>query len=239
MEHPVNLNADVQGMNRYFGWYEGRIGDMQGWADGLSEKYPETVLMLSEYGAEANTAHQTELIGETIDFQSQFYPETYATKTHEAHWGIISRSPYIVASYLWNMFDFAVPMWDRGGVPARNMKGLVTFDRKLKKDIFYWYKANWSQEPVLYLTQRRLVERERGITSVTVYCNTGEPAVRLNGKRLALRPGTTAVHFVADSVRLRRGKNVVTATAKDGAGNVLTDRIEWHYAGDRRESAGV
>ena len=125
------------------------------------------------------------------------------------------------------------------GVPARNMKGLVTFDRKLKKDIFYWYKANWSQEPVLYLTQRRLVERERGITSVTVYCNTGEPAVRLNGKRLALRPGTTAVHFVADSVRLRRGKNVVTATAKDGAGNVLTDRIEWHYAGDRRESAGV
>ena len=232
MEHPVNLNADVQGMNRYFGWYEGRIGDMQGWADGLSEKYPETVLMLSEYGAEANTAHQTELIGETIDFQSQFYPETYATKTHEAHWGIISRSPYIVASYLWNMFDFAVPMWDRGGVPARNMKGLVTFDRKLKKDIFYWYKANWSKEPVLYLTQRRLVERERGITSVTVYCNTGEPAVRLNGKRLALRPGTTAVHFVADSVRLRRGKNVVTATAKDGAGNVLTDRIEWHYAGD-------
>ena len=89
MEQPVNLNAEVQGMNRYFGWYEGRIGDMQGWVDGLSEKYPETVLMLSEYGAEANTAHQTELIGETIDFQSQFYPETYATKTHEAHWVII------------------------------------------------------------------------------------------------------------------------------------------------------
>lgn len=233
MEHPVNLQADIQGMNRYFGWYEGRIGDMQGWVNGLSAKYPETILMLSEYGAEANTEHQTELIGETINYNSQFYPETYQTKTHEAHWGIISRSPYIVASYLWNMFDFAVPMWDRGGVPARNMKGLVTFDRGLRKDAFYWYKANWSKEPVLYLTQRRLRERERQLTSVTAYCNAGEPVVRLNGKRLTLRQGTTGVHFVADSVRLRRGRNIVTATAKDRAGNVLHDRIEWNYTGEK------
>ena len=233
MEHPVNLNAEVQGMNRYFGWYEGRIGDMQRWVDGLARKYPETILMLSEYGAEANTAHQTELIGDTYDYGSQFYPETYSTKTHEFHWGIISRSPYIVASYLWNMFDFAVPMWNRGGVPARNMKGLVTFDRKLKKDVFYWYKANWSKEPVLYLTQRRLTERERGVTSVTVYSNVGEPVVRLNGKRLSLRQGETAVHFVADSVRLKRGRNVITATVKDTAGNRLKDRIEWDYAGNK------
>ena len=237
MEHPVNLNADVQGMNRYFGWYEGRIGDMQAWVDGLSSRYPETILMLSEYGAEANPDHQTELIGETIDFQSQFYPETYATKTHEIHWGIISRSPYIVASYIWNMFDFAVPMWSRGGVPARNMKGLVTFDRKLKKDVFYWYKANWSREPVLYLTQRRLTDRERRVTSVTVYCNVGKPTVRLNGRRLSLRQGTTAVHFVADSVSLRRGKNTITAEVRDRDGKMLTDRIEWQYTGDRGGAA--
>lgn len=233
MEHPVNMNAEVQGMNRYFGWYEGRIGDMQRWVDRLSTKYPETILMLSEYGAEANTAHQTELIGDTYDYGSQFYPETYSTKTHEIHWGIISRSPYIVASYLWNMFDFAVPMWNRGGVPARNMKGLVTFDRKLKKDVFYWYKANWSKEPVLYLTQRRLTERERGVTSVTVYSNVGEPVVRLNGKRLSLRQGETAVHYVADSVRLKRGRNVITATVKDRAGKTLTDRMDWNYAGNK------
>lgn len=236
LEHPVNLNAEVQGMNRYFGWYEGRIGDMQRWVDGLSQNYPNTILMLSEYGAEANTAHQTELIGDTYDYGSQFYPETYSTKTHEIHWGIISRSPYIVASYLWNMFDFAVPMWNRGGVPARNMKGLVTFDRKLKKDVFYWYKANWSEEPVLYLTQRRLTERERGVTSVTVYSNVGEPVVRLNGKRLSLRQGETAVHYVADSVRLKRGRNVITATVKDTAGNTLKDRMEWNYAGNKEGS---
>lgn len=233
LEHPVNLNAEVQGMNRYFGWYEGRIGDMQRWVDGLSQNYPNTILILSEYGAEANTAHQTELIGDTYDYGSQFYPETYSTKTHEIHWGIISRSPYIVASYLWNMFDFAVPMWNRGGVPARNMKGLVTFDRKLKKDVFYWYKANWSKEPVLYLTQRRLTERERGVTSVTVYSNVGEPVVRLNGKRLSLRQGETAVHYVADSVRLKRGRNVITATVKDRAGKTLTDRMDWNYAGNK------
>lgn len=236
LEHPVNLNAEVQGMNRYFGWYEGRIGDMQNWVDGLSQNYPNTILMLSEYGAEANTAHQTELIGDTYDYGSQFYPETYSTKTHEIHWGIISRSSYIVASYLWNMFDFAVPMWNRGGVPARNMKGLVTFDRKLKKDVFYWYKANWSKEPVLYLTQRRLTERERGVTSVTVYSNVGEPVVRLNGKRLTLRQGETAMHFVADSVCLKRGRNVITAAVKDRAGKTLTDRMDWNYAGDKEEA---
>lgn len=59
------------------------------------------------------------------------------------------------------MFDFGVPMWSRGGVPARNLKGLITFDRKIKKDSYYWYKANWSKDPVLYLTQRRNIDRER------------------------------------------------------------------------------
>ena len=102
-----------------------------------------------------------------------FYPETFQTKTHEYQWSIIKDHPYIIASYLWNMFDFAVPMWTRGGVPARNMKGLITFDRKTKKDSYFWYKANWSEEPVLYLTQRRNADREKRTTAVTVYSNIG------------------------------------------------------------------
>ncbi|MCL0184213.1 hypothetical protein M2T59_28715, partial [Klebsiella pneumoniae] len=116
------------------------------------------------------------------------------------------KHPYIIASYLWNMFDFAVPMWSRGGVPARNLKGLMTFDRKIKKDSYYWYKANWSKEPVLYLTQRRNADRERKQTSVTVYSNIGTPIVYLNGKELTgIRKGYTDVHYVFDNVTLEQG----------------------------------
>ena len=166
-DHPVNLNSDIQGMNRYYGWYEREITDIDAWVEGLEENYPDMKLMLTEYGADANTAHQTEYLGESLDWSRQFYPETFQTKTHEYQWAVISRHPYIIASYLWNMFDFACPMWERGGIPARNMKGLVTFDRQVKKDSYYWYKANWSEEPVLYLTQRRNTDREKRVTSVT------------------------------------------------------------------------
>lgn len=98
-------------------------------------------------------------------------------------------------------------MWERGGVPARNLKGMVTFDRKIKKDSYYWYKANWSKEPVLYQTQRRNVDRERKETSVTVYSNIGTPVVYLNGKPLeGIRQGYTEVHYVFDKVTLAQGK---------------------------------
>ena len=148
-EHPVNGNTDIQGMNRYFGWYEKKIQDIKPWIEKMEKEYPWQRLMLTEYGADANIEHQTELLGDALNWGSDFYPETFQTKTHEYQWGVISQHPYILASYLWNMFDFAVPQWKRGGVDARNMKGLITFDRKIRKDAFYWYKANWSKEPVL------------------------------------------------------------------------------------------
>lgn len=168
--------------------------------------------MLTEYGADANIEHQTELLGDALNWDSDFYPETFQTKTHEYQWGVISQHPYILASYLWNMFDFAVPQWKRGGVDARNMKGLITFDRKIRKDAFYWYKANWSKEPVLYLTQRRNTERERRETSVTVYSNLGTPRVFLNGRELdGVRKGYTDVHYIFDQVTLAEGRNVLRA----------------------------
>ena len=206
-EHPVNGNTDIQGMNRYFGWYEKKIQDIKPWIEKMEKEYPWQRLMLTEYGADANIEHQTELLGDALNWGSDFYPETFQTKTHEYQWGVISQHPYILASYLWNMFDFAVPQWKRGGVDARNMKGLITFDRKIRKDAFYWYKANWSKEPVLYLTQRRNTERERRETSVTVYSNLGTPRVFLNGREL------------------------------DGVRKGYTDEIVWNYNGEHVRQA--
>ncbi len=233
--HPVNMNADIQGMNRYFGWYEKRIGDIEPWVEGLERDYPHMPLMLTEYGAEGNLNHQTEELGDALNWTKPFYPETYQTKLHERQWSVIDRHPYILASYLWNTFEFACPAWSRGGVPARNQKGLVSFDRKTKKDAFYWYKANWSSEPVVYLTQRRYTERERRVTTVTVYSNVGTPKLTLNGRPVeGLRQGLTAVHFVADSVRLDDGENVLRAVVETPDGKTYEDKVTWHYGGEHR-----
>ncbi len=236
-EHPVNGNTDIQGMNRYFGWYEKKIQDIKPWIEKMEKEYPWQRLMLTEYGADANIEHQTELLGDALNWGSDFYPETFQTKTHEYQWGVISQHPYILASYLWNMFDFAVPQRKRGGVDARNMKGLITFDRKIRKDAFYWYKANWSKEPVLYLTQRRNTERERRETSVTVYSNLGTPRVFLNGRELdGVRKGYTDVHYIFDQVTLAEGRNVLRAVIVSD-GKEYTDEIVWNYNGEHVRQA--
>lgn len=236
-EHPVNGNTDIQGMNRYFGWYEKKIQDIKPWIEKMEKEYPWQRLMLTEYGADANIEHQTELLGDALNWGSDFYPETFQTKTHEYQWGVISQHPYILASYLWNMFDFAVPQWKRGGVDARNMKGLITFDRKIRKDAFYWYKANWSKEPVLYLTQRRNTERERRETSVTVYSNLGTPRVFLNGRELdGVRKGYTDVHYIFEQVTLAEGRNVLRAVIVSD-GKEYTDEIVWNYNGEHVRQA--
>ena len=234
MEHPVNMNADIQGMNRYFGWYEKTIQAMEEWAVNLETTYPNQKFMLTEYGADANIHHQSEYIGNSIKWWGNYFPETYHTKMHEIQWGIIAKHPYITASYLWNMFDFCVPMWKRGGVEARNLKGLVTFDRKVRKDAFYWYKANWSEEPVLYLTQRRNTDREKKITTVTVYSNVGQPKVFVNGKQLVnFRKGETDVHYVFENVELQQGENSVKATVEK-EGKTYNDEIKWQYTGEKK-----
>lgn len=236
-DHPVNQQADIQGMNRYFGWYEKKMQDIKPWIEEMEKAYPWQRLMLSEYGADANIAHQTEILGDALNWTSPFYPETFQTKMHEYQWSIIAQHPYILASYLWNMFDFAVPTSKRGSVPARNMKGLMTFDRQVKKDAYYWYKANWSKSPVLHMTQRRNVVRERKETTLTVYSNIGTPKVYLNGKELTnLRKGYTDVHYLFDQVVLQEGKNQLRAVVT-WQGQEYTDEMEWEYRGECNREA--
>lgn len=238
MDHPVNLNADVQAMNRYYGWYEGEIKDFDKWIEKLENDYPEQRLILSEYGADGNIFQQTEYLGESLDWTKPYYPETFETKVHEYQWNAIRKHPYIIASYLWNMFDFATPMANRGGIPARNMKGLITFDRKTKKDVFYFYKANWSQSPVLYITQRRNTDREKKQTSITVYSNIGTPKVYLNGKELTnIHKGYTDIHYIVEPVTLATGKNIIRAIAEKDAKEYV-DEIIWYYNGEKNRGPG-
>lgn len=229
MERPENGEGDLQGMNRYYGWYEGATTDLEKWMKKLEQDYPSNKIILSEYGADGNIFQQAETLPlEFNPVNGTFFPEQRETRMHEIQWGAISRSSYLVGSYLWNMFDFAVPLWSRGGVPARNMKGLVTFDRKTKKDVFYWYKANWSTQPVLYISDRRLVERTEATTTITVYSNIGVPALKINGRKISdPETGTTAVHFLFKNVSLKKGRNKINVQVKKG-GKTYTDEVYWN-----------
>lgn len=227
INRPSNLAADIQGMNRYYGWYEGKIPDLEDWVTGLEKDYPNYKVVLSEYGTEANVNQQQENVGDSGEPSSQFWPETFQTKFHEVQWGIIEKHPYLVASYVWNMFDFSVPSANGGGVPARNMKGLVTYDRKIKKDAFYWYKANWSQEPVLYISGRRNTDRVDAVTTVKVFANTSNVTLYLNGKKAdEAETGTTKHDFVFKNVRLVKGVNQLRAEGYFN-GKLQSDSIEW------------
>lgn len=228
MDRVENQLADIQGMNRYYGWYEGKTADLEKWIVGLKTQYPQHKVMLSEYGAEGNIDQQDENPPARFDpVSGKYFPEQLQTRYHEIQWGIIEKNPYLAASYVWNMFDFAVPLWNRGGVPARNMKGLVSFDRKVKKDAFYWYKANWSDDPVLYISDRRLNKRKQPVTNITVYSNTGVPELYINGKKTdAPQQGTTRVHYIFERIELKKGTNTieVKTTVKE---KYFTDSVTW------------
>ncbi len=238
IDHPVNNNADVQGINHYFGWYNGELedksdkeDDVASWAKRISEEFKDYRIIFSEYGAEAIPEDQAEEVGNFGNQWSNpsFFPEEYATKFHEVHWGVISKSPIFLGSYVWNTFDFATPITALN-VNPRNYKGLVSFDRKLKKDGFYWYKANWSKEPVLYITQRRMINRGNEITPITIYSNRGEPTLIINGQTIkGAKIGQTNVHYIFENVKLKLGKNTVEAKVIQKDGKVLTDTIEWNY----------
>jgi len=212
MDRPANRNADIQAMNRYYGWYEGRMGDLASWLTGMEQSYPQGKVVLSEYGCEANIAQQSEHVADTGNPGGQFWPETYQTAFHETQWGIISRHPYLVASYVWNMFDFAVPGAHGGGVLARNLKGLVSYDRKVRKDAFYWYKANWSSAPTLYISGRRDSVKTEALTTIKVFAHMDRVGLYVNGKPLPpAAEGTTSADYVFGHVKLRKGRNEIRA----------------------------
>jgi len=232
LDQGVNMNADIQGVNHYFGWYGGKVGDIEKWVESVEKDYSDYKVIFSEYGTEANVNQQRETVtdvGDCCGFDKD-YNETFATKFHEIQWGVISKHPVLIASYIWNMFDFATPASSQGRVEARNMKGLITFDRKIKKDPFYWYKANWSKEPVLYITQRRVVNRGNEITHVTVYSNIGIPKLLVNGVEIkTYNKGVTDIHYIFENIKLKEGENLIEVKANHNQQEHY-DKIVWNYS---------
>ncbi len=208
-DSPLNQMTDIIAYNQYLGWYGGKIEDWPDWFDSVHSKLPDRCFGLSEYGAEAVKGWHSDTP------KVQDYTEEYQALVHEAVMKAISERPYLWSTYVWNMFDFASAMRDEGGSKGRNNKGLVSFDRKIKKDSFFLYKAYLTQSPFVHITSRRYVQRPHESISVKVYSNCPEVTLVVNQESPRTVTGNKV--FVFDGIPLQMGKNVLAAYANGAA----------------------
>jgi beta-galactosidase len=223
----MNKIPDLLGWNIYPGWYSG-WGTKDDFGKLLDQRRSDSRyggICISEYGAGANVEqHEQNLKQPKTD--SQWHPEEWQAIVHESAWAAMKERPFVWGTFIWCMFDFAVSTRHEGGIPGRNDKGLVTYDRKTKKDAFYFYKANWSDEPVLYITSRRFTERTNAVTDVKIYSNSKKVELLLNGISQGRHSDGTNCVFIWKDVELKSGENKVEAKAENGGTN-LTDGCVW------------
>lgn len=210
--------TDVLSYNQYFGWYWGKMEDLGVWMDEFHKMNPDTCLGLSEYGAEALLKwHSAEPVNHD-------YSEEYHALYHEEMLKTFASRPYLWSTYVWNMFDFAADARDEGGCKGRNNKGLITYDRKIKKDAFYVYKAFWSKEPFVHICGRRFAERAPEERSLKVYSN--QPEIRLYMNDVLVESRQDEKIFVFENVPFQEGVNRIRVEAGKGGDVKAADEIE-------------
>lgn len=195
--------TDVVSWNLYLGWYVPGLFLNKVWFGFFRMLHPKRCVGLSEYGAESMPnlhAKKPKRFDNTEDYQAIY---------HEYMLEFFAKRDYLWATHVWNMFDFAADGRNQGGEPGMNHKGLVTFDRKLRKDAFWLYKAYWSQEPVLHLSGKRYAHRTGGTTSITVYSNVGQPEIYNNGKLVAKPKAKKGGKVYKCKIKLEKENEVV------------------------------
>ncbi|MDB6114900.1 MAG: beta-galactosidase, partial [Lacunisphaera sp.] len=176
-------------------------------------RYPRLAFAMSESGAGANP-RQHEIGAPKPVPTGPWHPEEYQSHYHEVYWQALAQRDYVWGKFIWNMFDFAADIRAEGEAPGMNDKGLVSYDRKLKKDAFFWYQANWSSTPVLHITSRRFTERPIGPAEIKVYSNASQVELLLNGVSAGRREGDQ--HIFRWTVDLAAGVNHLEARAVTG-----------------------
>ena len=221
----MNRIPDLLGWNIYPGWYRDKIGDYGRVLDSERTTSKSGGFCVSEYGAGANPAQHEDNPKQPVP-GGPWHPEEWQAEVHEAAWAAMKARPFVWGTFVWNMFDFAVATRHEGGVDGRNDKGLVSYDRQTRKDAFYFYKANWSAEPFVYITSRRFTERTNAVTNVKIYANTGPVELSLNGVSLGkVSKGTNGV-YLWNNVQLKPWENQVAVSARH-AGTNLVDQCVW------------
>lgn len=216
-DSPILEIPDINSYNLYFGWYLGELEQNDEFFDEYHEKYPDRVIGFSEYGADANPQYQA-AVPEKGD-----YTESYQAVYHEHILQMIEKRPWLWATHVWNLFDFAADGRDEGGKHGENQKGLVTIDRKTKKDAFYLYKAAWNKKELfVHLCGKRYVDRTEDVTEVKVYSNQSKITLVVDGKEFETQTGKTIFKF---NVPIS-GEHKITAIADSCTDSITVKKVE-------------
>lgn len=220
-------HSDLMGYNRYFGWYYGTVDDLGPHMDMLHASHPDIPISVSEYGAGgALSQHSDNPEGGPINTSGRPHPEEFQSWWHERSWPQLAERRYLWGNWIWNMFDFSSKIRQEGDATDINDKGLVSFDRAVRKDAFFYYKANWSSDPVVHITSRRYGDRAYPVADVRIYSNAPSVEVSLNGRAIGAAPCAGGICAIED-VALAAGANRIVATA-DLGGAAVTDSIVWN-----------
>ena len=215
MDSEHNFITDLTSYNHYFGWYVGDVEDNGPWLDKFHAMHPDKPLGVSEYGAE------NILTWHTAEPDNHDYTEEYANHYHQEMLKTFAARPYLWATHQWNCFDFAADARNEGGVKGRNNKGLITYDRKEKKDAFYVYKAWWNPEPMVFVSGGRFVNRgPEAERNVIVYTNCENVTLVVNGADVATKAAVD--HMIVFENVVVDGENVITAYSGDVKANTIT-----------------
>lgn len=217
---PKALVADLSAFNRYFGWYPDQKGSLGEWARGFHARFPDRPFAIGEYGAGGGILAQSSDPAPPVT-TSRWHPEQYQTQYHEKNWREVRDLPYLWGSFVWAAFDLASDGRSEGDRLGINDKGLVSYDRNVRKDAYFWYQANWSAKPMLYLTERRHVSRRSRAVTVRAYSNQARVSLTVNGRSY---PGVSVIDHVAswEGVELADGANRIEVSS----GN-LRDAATW------------
>ncbi len=226
----VGRISELMALNVYPGWYVDTPSAMGPIIDKWNTFYGSRGIIISEYGAGASIHQHQQDFAERAAGRAprDWHPEEWQTIVHESNYAAIKSRLYVPGSFVWNMFDFASAGRKEGDTPGVNDKGLVTRDRKIRKDAYYFYQANWTTAPMVYITSRRDTDRTTSETPVRVYSNLDKVTLRVNGHNCGEAAGSDLHVFLWNNIPLVEGENHVEVTASS-AGRLASDSCNWTY----------
>ena len=229
--------ADLVAWNKYFGWYSDAAPGAGKFFDNAKANANNKPVAVSEYGAGASIHHhqwpldgKDQRAGSNIvdgNIPASFHPEEAQAYCHEGNWSAFAQRPFLWAKYIWVFADYQSSIRREGDTDGINDKGLITYDRKVKKDAFYFYKANWNPEPMIYIASRRFTERNTPQTQVKVYSNLKEAILYINGKKIGTAKKDNLNRMTWNDVVLSPGKNEISVKGKSGK-QQLEDTCHWN-----------
>ncbi len=208
----LNFITDCIAWNRYDGWYGSTPATLARFLDEMHGAHPDLCIGVSEYGAGASIYHQQDTLKQPAP-AGYWHPENWQTHYHMANWKIIHERPFVWGSFVWNMFDFGAAHRHEGDRAGINDKGLVTFDRRVRKDAYYFYKANWNPEPMLHLAGKRCTQASSARRDFMVFTNAPEAELWVNGKSQGKVKTDAYRTCVWQNVPLQKGNNIIRVQA--------------------------